>query len=441
MTIKLKTADVLAIGFMTFAFFLGAGNIIFPPLAGNLAGQSFMPAMFGFLATAVGLPLITIIAVAKAGGGLITMTRFLPAMAATAIAVAIYIIIGPAFAAPRTSLVAYEMGIKPFLGDAANETTLALYSVAFFIITAYFALSQGKLIDNVGKILTPALIVLLTVLAIAVFVMPQGEIGIAREAYVDSPFTKGFLEGYNTMDTFASLMFGMLIINVLKSKGVTDKASQFKYLVMAGSIAAAGLAFVYISLFYLGATSQSLIAVGADVNGGMILATYVQALFGMPGQYILAAVVTLACLTTAVGLASAVAEFFHELKPQWSYKMLVVINCVVCAIVANVGLSQLISISVPVLFAVYPIAIAIVALILLQERFPNPQFAFRLVMVVAFMFGVLDGLKVAGLAMSGFEFLPLFDQGLAWVLPTALAIVVSIVAMRSPKNVAVAIAK
>ncbi len=137
MTTKLKTADVLAIGFMTFAFFLGAGNIIFPPLAGNLAGQSFMPAMFGFLATAVGLPLITIIAVAKAGGGLITMTRFLPAVAATAIAVAIYIIIGPAFAAPRTSLVAYEMGIKPFLGDAANDTTLALYSVTFFIITAY----------------------------------------------------------------------------------------------------------------------------------------------------------------------------------------------------------------------------------------------------------------------------------------------------------------
>lgn len=441
MTIKLKTADVLAIGFMTFAFFLGAGNIIFPPLAGNLAGQSFMPAMFGFLATAVGLPLITIIAVAKAGGGLITMTRFLPAMAATAIAVAIYIIIGPAFAAPRTSLVAYEMGIKPFLGDAANDMTLALYSVVFFIITAYFALSQGKLIDNIGKILTPALIVLLTVLAIAVFMMPQGEIGIAREAYVDSPFTKGFLEGYNTMDTFASLMFGMLIINVLKSKGVTDKAGQFKYLVMAGSIAAAGLAFVYISLFYLGATSQSLIAAGADVNGGMILATYVQALFGMPGQYILAAVVTLACLTTAVGLASAVAEFFHELKPQWSYKMLVVINCIVCAIVANVGLSQLISISVPVLFAVYPIAIAIVALILLQERFPNPQFAFRLVMVVAFMFGVLDGLKVAGFAMSGFDFLPLFEQGLAWVLPTALAIIVSIVAMRPQTNLNAAAAK
>lgn len=430
MTTKLKTADILAIGFMTFAFFLGAGNIIFPPLAGNLAGDSFIPAMFGFLMTAVGLPLITIVAVAKAGGGLLTMTRFLPALTATVIAAAIYIIIGPAFAAPRTSLVAYEMGVKPFIGEAATDTTLLIYSIVFFSLTTYFALSKGKLIDNIGKILTPALIVLLTALAIAVLVMPQGEIGSAQSAYVDTAFTKGFLEGYNTMDTFASLMFGMLIINVLKSKGVNDKEGQFKYLIMAGSIAAAGLAFVYTSLFYLGATSQSLIAVTDNVNGGMILAVYVQALFGMPGQYILAAVVTLACLTTAVGLASAVAEFFHELKPQWSYKSLVIFNCIVCAIVANVGLSQLISISVPVLFAVYPIAIAIVALTLLQEKFPKPQLAFRFVMLVAFMFGLLDGMKVAGIEMSTFDFLPLFDQGLAWVLPTTLAIFVSIFAMK-----------
>ena len=429
MTTKLKSSDVLAIGFMTFAFFLGAGNIIFPPLAGNLAGDAYIPAMLGFLATAVGLPLITIIAVAKAGGGLLTMTRFLPAVVATAVAAAIYIIIGPAFAAPRTSLVAYEMGIKPFLGDAASDTTLALYYVVFFVVTAFFALSQGKLIDNIGKILTPALILLLTVLAIAVFIMPQGDIGSAQAAYVDSAFTKGFLEGYNTMDTFASLMFGMLIINVLKSKGVKDKADQFKYLIMAGSIAAAGLAFVYISLFYLGATSQSLIAASSDINGGMILTTYVQALFGMPGQYILAAVVTLACLTTAVGLASAIAEFFHELKPQWSYNTLVIVNCIICAVVANVGLSQLITISVPVLFAVYPLAIAIVALTLLHDRFANPQLASRVVVLVAFMFGLLDGLKVSGFAMTGFDFLPLFDKGLAWVLPTIVAILASMFVM------------
>lgn len=422
----LKTADILAIGFMTFAFFLGAGNIIFPPLAGNLAGESFVPAMFGFLMTAVGLPLITIIAVAKAGGGLLTMTRYLPAAIATAIAAAIYIIIGPAFAAPRTSLVAYEMGIKPFLGDSANDTSLAIYSVIFFVVTAYFAVSKGKLIDNIGKILTPALIIMLTVLALAVIFMPQGAVGQVQEDYIASPFTKGFLEGYNTMDTFASLMFGMLIINVLKSKGVTERGAQFKYLIMAGSIAATGLAFVYISLFYLGATSQTLITVSADVNGAAILSVYVNALFGLPGQYILAAVVTLACLTTAVGLASAVAEFFHELKPEWPYEMLVIINCVACATVANVGLSQLITISVPVLVAIYPLAVALVALTFLKEKFPRPQMGFRFVMAVAFMFGVLDGLKAAKFSMSGFDFLPLFDKGLAWVLPTTLAIFVAL---------------
>lgn len=430
MTTKLKTTDIMAIGFMTFAFFLGAGNIIFPPLAGNLAGDNYIPAMLGFLMTAVGLPLITMVAVAKAGGGLLTMTRFLPVIVSTAMAAAIYIIIGPAFAAPRTSLVAYEMGIKPFLGGAGNEFTLAAYSIGFFILTAYFSLSKGKLIDSIGKILTPALVVLLTLLAISVIAMPQGEIGVAQGVYVETAFTAGFLDGYNTMDTFASLMFGMLIINVLKSKGVNDQEGQYKYLVIAGSIAAAGLAFVYISLFYLGATSQSLIAVTENVNGSQVLTTYVQALFGMPGLYILAAVVTLACLTTAVGLASAVAEFFDEIIPKASYKMLVIINCVICATVANVGLSQLISISVPVLYTVYPLAVAIVAVTLLQERFPNPQLAVRFVLLIAFMFGLLDGMKASGLDMSAFNFLPLFTQGLAWVLPTVIAIAVSIFAMK-----------
>lgn len=430
MTTKLKTTDIMAIGFMTFAFFLGAGNIIFPPLAGNLAGDNFIPAMMGFLMTAVGLPLITMVAVAKAGGGLLTMTRFLPTIVATVMAAAIYIIIGPAFAAPRTSLVAYEMGIKPFLGGADSELTLAAYSIGFFILTAYFALSKGNLIDSIGKILTPALVVLLTLLAISVIVMPQGDIGVAQGVYVETAFTAGFLDGYNTMDTFASLMFGMLIINVLKSKGVKDQAGQYKYLVIAGSIAAAGLAFVYISLFYLGATSQSLIAVTENVNGSQVLTTYVQALFGMPGLYILAAVVTLACLTTAVGLASAVAEFFAEIIPKASYKMLVILNCVICATVANVGLSQLISISVPVLYTVYPLAVAIVAVTLLQERFPNPQLAVRFVLLIAFMFGLLDGMKASGLDMSAFNALPLFEQGLAWVLPSVVAIAISILAMK-----------
>lgn len=404
---------------MLFAFFLGAGNIIFPPLAGQLAGDHFLPAMSGFLLTAVGLPLITIVAVAVAGGSWGHLTKDLPKQAATIMAVLIFIIIGPAFAAPRTGLVAYEMAVKPFFIDA-SQAHLTLFSIAFFVVAMFFSWSQGKLIDVIGKVLTPALFVGLVVLAIAVFVNPQGDILAAHGEYITQPMTKGFLEGYNTMDTFASLMFGMLIVDAIRSKGITDRAATTKYLISAGCIAAAGLAFVYISLFFLGATSAT-VAAGAD-NGGAILSLYVQSLFGPSGQLVLSVIVLLACLTTAIGLVSACSDYFSSLTPL-SYKTWVIINGVACATVANVGLSQLISLSVPVLFALYPVAIALVALTFLRSRFPNPKAAYRVVVLVSLMFALIDGAKVAGVDVSALKMLPLFEIGMGWLLPTAAAII------------------
>lgn len=419
MTKSLTLSDVLGLGFMTFAFYLGAGNIIFPPLAGFMAGEHLLPAMFGFLMTAVGLPLVTILAVAKAGNGWAGMTRLLPAGVATMMATAIYIVIGPAFAAPRTGLVAYEMGLKPFLGDA-GQAGLIGYSIIFFALAMLVSLNQGKLMDAIGKYLTPVLIVLLLVLAGGVLLNPQGAMPPASGEYVNHPFIKGVLEGYNTMDTLASLMFGALIVDLLRKKDIHDYRSQFKYLAIAGLISAIGLSVVYVSLFQLGNTAMGVVS--AASNGGVIVSAYVLSLFGMPGQFILAAIITLACFTTAVGLISACSDYFHHLTGV-SYRTLVLIMGVICALVANVGLSQLISISIPVLVAIYPVAVALVLVTFLKQQFARPTLSVRVVLTIAFMFGCLDGLGAAGMKMNAFSFLPLFDKGLAWLLPTCAACV------------------
>jgi LIVCS family branched-chain amino acid:cation transporter len=415
----LKLTDIIAIGFMLFAFFLGAGNIIFPPLAGQLAGENLMPAMFGFLLTAVGLPLITIVAIAVAGGSWDHLTQDLPKKAAVLMAALIFIIIGPAFAAPRTGLVAYEMAVKPFFIEA-SQAYLTAFSVIFFAVAMLFSWFQGRLIDLIGKVLTPVLFIGLIILALAVFIDPQGDMIGASSDYLTQPLTKGFLEGYNTMDTFASLMFGMLMVDALRGKGITERSATTKYLIFAGCIAAAGLAFVYISLFYLGATSAT-VAAGAD-NGGLILSQYVQALFGPYGQIVLSVIVLLACLTTAIGLISACSDFFSS-KTSLSYKHWVLINGAVCALVANVGLAQLIALSVPVLFALYPVAIALVALTFVRSKLPNPRVAYRAVLLVSLLFALVDAAKVAGMDVSAFSMLPLFEVGMGWVLPTLAAIV------------------
>ena len=418
---RLSSFDILALGFMTFAFFLGAGNIIFPPLAGAMAGDHLTLATLGFLVTAVGLPLVTLIAVAKAGGGIVDMAKYLPSKVATLLALAVFTVIGPSFATPRAALVAFEISVNPFLTNP-GAGSLAIFSVIFFVITGYLSLSTGKLLDMVGKVLTPLLIVLLVILSLSVFINPLADLGQSSQEYVLSPFTKGFLEGYNTMDTLGALVFGMLIINVIKSKGIEDKKVQYKYLAIAGSIAAVGLTFVYVSLFYLGATSQG---VAENVsNGGEIIAIYVQTLFNTPGLILLSLVVGLACLTTAVGLVSAMSDFLTRLKPTWNRKLLVVINCALCALVTNVGLSELISLSIPVLFVIYPIAIALVALTLLNGFISNKEMSYRFVISIALFFGLLDGAKVAGVNMHYFDFLPLFDKSMAWVLPTLIAIVI-----------------
>ncbi len=419
---------------MTFAFYLGAGNIIFPPLAGFMAGEHLMAAMAGFLLTAVGLPLLTLIAVVKScagqgSGGWTAMTRYLPAGTATALAIAIYIIMGPAFAIPRTGLVAYEMGLKPWLG-AAGQSGLLLYTLPFFALVSLIALDRGKLLDAIGKYLTPALMVMLLLLAVGVLVDPQGTLPEASGDYTDTPLIKGMLEGYNTMDTLGSLMFGALIIGLLQRRGIEDYPSQFKYLTIAGLISAIGLSAVYISLFYLGNSAAGVVT-NVD-NGGAIVNAYVLSLFGHYGQLILAAIITLACFTSAVGLLCASADYFHGLA-GWTYRKWVLLMGCVSILVANVGLSQLISLSIPVLVAIYPVAVALVLVTFLKGCFGRPRLVFRAVLLVAFLFGCLDGLGAAGMKMDAFAFLPLFDKGLAWLLPTLLACGLGMVTRSSEK--------
>ncbi|WP_094751970.1 branched-chain amino acid transport system II carrier protein [Psychromonas sp. CD1] len=420
---KLSTFDIIGLGFMSFAFFLGAGNLIFPPLAGSLAGENTLLAILGFLVTAVGLPLLTLIAVAKAGGGLTVMAKYLPGKIATLFALIIFVIIGPSFATPRTALVAFEIGIRPFI---MNETSmhLAIFSVLFFTIVAGLSISTGKLLDMIGKVITPLLIVLLIILATAVVLHPLADIGAASAGYVDTPFITGILEGYNTMDTLGALVFGMLIINVIKSKGITSRAVQYKYLIISGLMTAVGLTFVYASLFYLGATSHS-VAININ-NGGEIISLYVQALFGISGQYLLSLVVGLACLTTAVGLVSALSDFLVELKPNWNRKFLVILNCILCAFVTNVGLSQLIQLSIPVLYTVYPVAIALVALTYAKDKLANKPLSYSFVLGTSLVFGLLDGIKVTGINIDILSFIPLFDENMEWFLPSILALLISI---------------
>ncbi|TLX57163.1 branched-chain amino acid transport system II carrier protein [Stutzerimonas nosocomialis] len=425
---RLKSFDLLALGFMTFALFLGAGNIIFPPSAGLAAGDHLWRAALGFLLTGVGLPLLTVVALARVGGGMDRLTAPLGKVAGALLAVAVYLAIGPLFATPRTAVVAFEMGVAPFSGGTAGS--LLVFSVLYFAAVLFLALNPGQLVNRIGKFITPVLLAALIVLGGAALFAPAGDIGETAAGYRNTPLLKGFLEGYLTMDTLGALVFGIVIATAIRDRGVTEPRLVTRYSVVAGVIAAIGLSLVYLTLFYLGATSQGI--AGEAQNGGQILTAYVQHTFGTPGSLLLALVITLACLTTAVGLITACGEFFSQLLPV-SYRVVVIAFALFSLAVANQGLTQLISVSVPVLVGLYPLAIVLVGLSLLDRFWLSQSRVFVPVMAVTLIFGVVDGLAAAGFSAaipSVFTRLPLAEQSMGWLVPVLVTLVLAVIVDR-----------
>ncbi|MFJ7883381.1 branched-chain amino acid transport system II carrier protein [Pseudomonas sp. NPDC096917] len=417
----LKGQDILALGFMTFALFVGAGNIIFPPIVGLQSGPNVWIAALGFLITAVGLPVVTVVALAKVGGGMDALSSPIGKVAGGLLAAVAYLAVGPLFATPRTATVSFEVGLAPLTGE--SPLALFLYSSVYFLIVFFVSLYPGRLLDTVGRFLAPLKIIALAILGIAAFALPAGDIGVATPEYVTSPFSHGFINGYLTMDTLGALVFGIVIVNAIRSRGVESPKLITRYAIIAGLIAGVGLALVYVSLFRLGSGSHE-VAAGAT-NGAAVLHAYVQHTFGALGSGFLAVLIALACLVTAVGLTCACAEYFSKVLPL-SYKTLVIILAVFSLVVSNLGLTKLIAFSIPLLTAIYPPCIVLVALSFCKGWWNEQARIVGPVMLVSLVFGTVDALKGAGLADSlpnWLTHMPFSEQGLAWLVPSLVVLV------------------
>lgn len=186
MTHQLKSRDIIATGFMTFALFVGAGNIIFPPMVGLQAGEHVWTAAIGFLITAVGLPVLTVVALAKVGGGVDSLSTPIGKVAGLLLATVCYLAVGPLFATPRTATVSFEVGIAPLTGDSAMP--LLIYSVVYFAIVILVSLYPGKLLDTVGNFTAPLKIIALVILSVAAIVWPAGQSATPRTLIRMRPF-------------------------------------------------------------------------------------------------------------------------------------------------------------------------------------------------------------------------------------------------------------
>lgn len=400
---------------MTFAMYLGAGNLIFPPFLGYQAGENFLSGMSGFLLTGVGLPALALVMVAIVNGS-DKLTAALPKPLATSFWVMVFIVIGPAFVIPRAITVAYQFSFAPIFGEAA----LVPFTIAFCVATIWFALYPGKLVDNLGKILTPALMAILIIMSVTALIYPTGELTQASGPYVSGAFAEGLTQVHDD---------GCIGLNWLwldhfpchpqhgsglpESNGEIHSNCSLMY--------AVAMAFVYISLSYIGSTSSYL---GSEFsNGGDILTAFTFNHFGAFGSVLLGAVMVLACLTTAIGVTTAGSEFYDNTFSKVNYKSCVVITMVLSGFIANIGLEQLLAITLPAVVALHPVAIALMMMAPVRNKMS--QFMLVLTAFTALAFGCVDALHILGYMPEAADQwmshnMPLYNEFASWIVPSVI---------------------
>lgn len=421
---RLNIKNKILIGITLFSMFFGAGNLIFPPFLGALAGTHTWSAFAGFAVSAVGLPVLGVVAVTLSGGLPALASRVHPKFAVLYILI-LYLAIGPCLAIPRTASTSFSMAVTPFLPESVPVWPLQLiYSIVFFGAAAAVAMHPEKLTEYLGKRLTPVLLVLIAVIFAATFIKPAGSAALPDPAYAQGAPMQGFVYGYQTMDTLAALNFGMIIAMNIRAKGIKKDNAVMRETIGAGWIAGGFLLAVYAMLAFVGQTSGE--AFAGMANGTEVLSGMVRFLFGPAGPVVLAVIFVIACFNTCVGLFSCCGKYFNRVFPRLGYRTWVFIFAFVSMVISNIGLNAILKFSEPVLNAIYPLAILLIFLSCTHRwlgRFhavyPCSAFMCGLVSILI----VLDSQGIMLPALSdGLRQIPGYAAGFGWLVPTVVGI-------------------
>ncbi len=438
---NLSFRETISVTSMLFGMFFGAGNLIFPALMGQLAGRNVWIAIIGFCVTAVGMPLLGVAALGiSQSDGLQSLSGKVGRGYSYFFTCALYLSIGPFFAIPRCATVPFTIGIEPLLSEGASSSTaLLIFTLVFFALVLVFSLFPNGIMTWIGRILNPIFLVLLGVLVVRALIDPMGSIRSIDPSgnYVTGSFFTGFIEGYGTMDALAALAFGIVVVDVIKRLGVSEPNAIARNTAGAGIFSCLLMGLIYLAVTVVGTQSRALYEV-CD-NGGEVLAIIAKHYFGTAGDIVMAAIVTFACLKTAIGLITSCSEAFEKMfKKGPSYRVWAVIFCIVSLLIANQGLTAIISYSLPVLYLLYPLAITLILLALFGNLFNHSRTIYAwvtgltLIAAIIDFFNALPANVTAALHMDGVvstvrSVLPFSDIGLGWVCPALLGLIIGLI--------------
>lgn len=430
----LSGKESIIVASMLFGLFFGAGNLIFPVNMGQKAGSNSWIASLGFSITGVGLPLLGIAALAVSEkNSLFDLSSLVNKKFAYFFTVVLYLTIGPLFAIPRTATVPFQVSVAPLVPAQNRAWVLAIFSVVFFALVLAFSLKPSRIVDWVGKFLNPLFLVVFAVLVITALVRPMGSMSAVQPTgdYVNQPFFTGVLEGYNTMDALASLAFGIILVDVIRSLGVREPRHTAMAAVKSGVFSSAFMFVIYFVLTIVGAQSARIL--GVSDNGGTALFAIAEHYYGTAGAVLLGVIISVACLKTAIGLITSISTTFTELFPRvCTYKRCAIFFTVVSLIIANAGLDAIIQVSVPVLLFLYPLTIVLMVLSVCGRMFNYRHSLFEWSMVFTMLTALISliinlltfvphDIAVISTVRSALTALrnafPLSSIGMEWVIP------------------------
>ncbi|MDM1522837.1 branched-chain amino acid transport system II carrier protein [Empedobacter stercoris] len=412
-----KLNNVLTLGFALFAMFFGAGNLLLPPMIGVEVGSNYFVAMLAFGLTGILLPFTGILSVVFSGNNFNDLGNRVDKRLAAILGTIIMICIGPLIAIPRTAATTFEVGIKPFF-----PTLDPIWgSMIFFAITILLAIRPSKVVDVIGNYLTPVLLVLLFLLITMGILNPTADF-MPSELTMMQSFSKGFIEGYQTLDVLASVIFAGIIIAAARNKGYTDTKSKSQIVIISGLLSTTCLLFVYGGLIYLGATSGE---TNPTITRAELLIEISRNTLGHYGLIAIALCMAFACLTTSIALTSAVGTFFGRLtNGKLSYSVLVVLCTLISFGLSIKGVDEIINFAYPPLAFVYPITITLVIYIVLFGKIVKSKTPFVFALLASTIIAILGLLKLLGYfdesTVSSLNKIPFFEYDLGWVVPSII---------------------
>ena len=433
-TKKLTLRQKILVAGTLFGMFFGAGNLIFPVHLGQMAGRNALPAIIGFIITAVGIPILGVAAIGVThSDGFQTLSGKVGKGYGIFFTCLLYPTIGPLFAIPRCATVSFTTGITPLLGaDSPERLYLLLFSAVFFAFVLFFSLRPGKITVWIGKIINPLFLFFFAVLMLAALLAPGAAVSAVEpvEAYRSDAFFPALIEGYGTMDAIAGLAFGIVVIDVIRRMGVDNDDTIAEDVLSSGLLTGALMALIYVVSIVVGAQSRGLFELSE--NGGIALTQIAGHYLGGVGLFILAFTITFACLKTSIGLVTACAETFSKMtNGKISYRSWAILFTVFSFAVSNIGLSAIIEYSIPMLMLIYPPAIALILLAFLGKFFAHDRTVYIATMIGTWAAAIFDCMKTlpapvqaalhldAPIAFAAAH-LPLFDKNLGWLLPAVI---------------------